>query len=225
MTRILCLAPHTDDAELGAGGTLARFVEWGGGAHVYVAAFSPCRQSLRESGLPEDALEKEFHASMDLLGVHGRAIYDFPVREFPTHRQEILEEMVRLRKDTKPDLVLIPSPGDVHQDHHVIHQEALRCFKCANVWCYEQPWNQKTTTCTMYMPLTEAHLQKKWAAIAQYKSQMTLKRSYCTLEFVAGLARVRGVQAGCAFAEAFEAVRHVWAPSPEVQKIGSEGRL
>jgi LmbE family N-acetylglucosaminyl deacetylase len=208
--KVLCLSPHTDDAELGAGGTLAKFIEGGGGGTFHVVAFSSARRSLRENGLPEDILEKEFHTSMDFLKVHGREVCDFPVREFPKYRQDILETMLRLRKELKPDLVLIPSGGDVHQDHHVIYQETLRCFKNASIWCYEQPWNQRTMTCTLYVPLKEEHLQKKWDVIAQYKSQIMLKRSYCTFAFIKGLAQVRGVQIGCDFAEAFEVVKHVW---------------
>ena len=41
---VLILAPHTDDAELGCGGTIARFLEEG--KKIYVAAFSTARASL-----------------------------------------------------------------------------------------------------------------------------------------------------------------------------------
>ncbi|MBL6731310.1 MAG: PIG-L family deacetylase, partial [Bacteroidia bacterium] len=40
---VLILAPHTDDAELGCGGTIARFLEEG--KKMYVAAFSTARAS------------------------------------------------------------------------------------------------------------------------------------------------------------------------------------
>ena len=48
---VIILAPHTDDAELGCGGTIARFLEEG--KKMYVAAFSTARASLPEGANPD----------------------------------------------------------------------------------------------------------------------------------------------------------------------------
>ena len=58
--RVLVLAPHTDDGELGCGGSIAKFLEQG--KEVYYAAFSLCRRSLGE-GLVPDTLEIEVKAA------------------------------------------------------------------------------------------------------------------------------------------------------------------
>ena len=55
--KVLILAPHTDDGEIGCGGTIARFIEEG--AEVYYVAFSSARKSLRERGLDENTLINE----------------------------------------------------------------------------------------------------------------------------------------------------------------------
>ena len=93
---ILVLAPHTDDAELGCGATIARLVEEG--KKVFVAAFSTAEESL-PPGMPPDTLKREFCEAMPILGVplSQLSIYDFTVRRLSYHRQEVLEEMVSLR--------------------------------------------------------------------------------------------------------------------------------
>src|SRR5262245_27730455 len=123
--KILVLAPHTDDGELGCGGSISKFINEG--KEVYYTAFSLCSKSLPE-GLPADTLANECKKATAVLGIPSDHItlFDFEVRVFPKHRQEILEEMVALNKKIKPDLVFIPAEADIHQDHGVIHTEALR---------------------------------------------------------------------------------------------------
>lgn len=139
--RILILAPHTDDAELGCGGNIARLTEQG--AEVYVAAFSTAEASVPKHA-PPDTLEQEFYASMSILGVPRDRLFVFhyPVRWFSSLRQEILEELVSLRNIVRPEMLFLPSSQDMHQDHQVIHQEGLRAFKETTVFGYELPWNQ-----------------------------------------------------------------------------------
>lgn len=204
--KILVLAPHTDDAELGCGGTMARFHDEG--SEIYVAAFSTARASLPEGADP-DMLKKEFLASMKILGLPDEQlfVYDYEVRMLSYHRQEVLEEIVKLNQLISPDLVLIPSGSDLHQDHQVIHNEALRAFKDVSIWGYELPWNHVTFSTQAFVTLTQAHLDKKWEMMTTYESQFQKQRAYFTKEFMEGLARVRGVQVREPYAEAFEVVR------------------
>ena len=54
--QILVLSPHTDDGEIGAGGTIARFVD--AGKEIYYVAFSSCEASVPK-GFPKDVLKIE----------------------------------------------------------------------------------------------------------------------------------------------------------------------
>lgn len=63
---ILILAPHTDDGELGMGGTIARFIE--NGFNVHYAAFSTADKSLPE-GLHPKTLLFEVKAAIAKLGI------------------------------------------------------------------------------------------------------------------------------------------------------------
>lgn len=204
--KILVLAPHTDDAELGCGGTIARFLEEG--IEINIAAFSTARASVPEGSDP-DILRKEFIRSMEISGISDDHyfIYDYQVRKLNYSRQEVLEEMIKLRNNIQPDLVLIPSGNDLHQDHEVVHNEGLRAFKDNSIWGYELPWNHVTFNTEAFVTLEQKHIDKKWEMMSVYESQLIKQRNYFTREFIEGLARVRGVQVKEDFAEAFEVIR------------------
>ena len=93
---VLLLAPHTDDGELGAGGTIARLIE--NKANVFYAAFSTAEESV-PTGLPRDILKTEVKAATQKLGIvpENLFLYSFQVRKLNYVRQEILEELIKLR--------------------------------------------------------------------------------------------------------------------------------
>lgn len=203
--KILVLSPHTDDGEMAAGGTIARFIEEG--KSVYYVAFSSCEASAPQ-GFPTDILKVECEASTKILGIMPERVtlLNYEVRTFPSHRQEILEDMVKLNEAIGAELVLIPSSSDLHQDHQVIHNEALRAFKMSSsIWGYEHPWNNLAFTTDVFIKLEEGHIKKKIDALAQYSSQDF--RPYFDKKYIRALAYTRGVQVNFAYAEAFELVR------------------
>ena len=207
MERVLVLAPHTDDAEIGCGGTIARFLEEG--REVHVAAFSTAEDSL-PPGAPPTLLRDEFNAAMEFMGIpqEHRYVFEYPVRMLKDHRQEVLEQLITLKKEIAPDTVFLPSGEDVHQDHQVIHIEGLRAFRNASILGYELPRNHITFTTHAFVVLEQRHIERKWQALQCYESQFTLGRSYFTQEFVESLARVRGLQVDSEWAEAFQVYRY-----------------
>ena len=137
---VLVLAPHTDDGELGLGGTIHKLISMG--KNVYYAAFSTAEKSVPE-GFPRDVLKYEVKKATARLGIkpENLFIYDFEVRKLNYYRQEILEELINLRKKYRFDLIFIPSLHDIHQDHSTIAQEGVRAFKNVTVLGYELIWN------------------------------------------------------------------------------------
>jgi LmbE family N-acetylglucosaminyl deacetylase len=206
---VLVLAPHTDDAELGCGGTIARLLREGG--EVFVAAFSTAEESLPAGAAPT-LLRDEFLSSMQILGIppDKTFVFGYPVRRLSYHRQELLEELVKLRSQINPGMVFLPSASDLHQDHQVLNIEGLRCFKDMTVWGYELPWNNIGFPSQAFVTLEPCDLQAKWRALQAYKSQFEVGRAYFSREFIEGLARVRGVQVKAPYAEAFEVMRIKW---------------
>lgn len=211
--KVLVLAPHTDDGELGAGGTIARLVDQG--AEVHYCAFSIAEESVPKH-LPADTLLAEVKVATAALGIAAQNLHvlRYKVRKFEYRRQEILEDLVQLRRTLQPDLVLTPCLSDVHQDHATIAQETVRAFKQTTVLGYELVWNTVNFSAQTIVPLRKEHIARKVKALAAYTSQEG--RAYMSEDFIYGLARVRGVQVGQEFAEAFECVRSVWQEAMEV---------
>lgn len=205
-SKILVLAPHTDDGELGCGGSVSKFVEEG--MDVYYAAFSVAEKSVPQE-FPKNILETEVKKATAILGIpeSNLKIYRYGVREFSYHRQEILEDIFELRKELEPDLIFMPSLNDLHQDHKVIAEEAVRAFKKFSILGYEEPWNNISFDTISFVPLEERHVKLKIEALKCYETQKY--RSYLNEDFIRGLAKMRGTQIDVDFAEAFEVVRWV----------------
>ena len=206
VNRALVLAPHTDDGELGCGGLISRLVE--AGATVHYIAFSICEISV-PAPFPEDILDTEVREATAELGItpENLTVHRYPVRRLTDYRQEILEELALRNREMRPDLVLLPSSDDVHQDHQVVNQEGIRAFKRTTILGYELPWNNLRFEATAIVPLEERHLQRKIDALARYRSQH--HRSYVHAEYLRSIATVRGQQTNAPFAEAFQVIRWV----------------
>lgn len=203
---VLVLAPHTDDGEFGCGGTIAKLI--GQGARVVYVAFSAAEQSVLPH-LPRDILRTEVRHATAALGVAAEdcVVLDFEVRRFPEFRQQVLDEMIRLGKLYSPDMILLPSINDTHQDHHTIAQEGFRAFKRCTMLGYEVPWNNLDFRTSCFVSLADEDVAKKILAIDKYDSQKD--RPYSDPELIRALAMTRGVQAGSTYAEAFEVVRWI----------------
>jgi LmbE family N-acetylglucosaminyl deacetylase len=203
---ILVLAPHTDDGEFGCGGTIARFVEEG--VRVFYAAFSAAEQSVLPH-LPRDILRTEVRLATAKLGVASDdcLVLGFEVRRFPEQRQQILDALIDLSRRYRPDIVLLPSHYDTHQDHRVIAEEGFRAFKRTTMMGYELPWNNLDFRTSGFIPLAESHVAAKIRALKCYESQA--HRAYASGEFINALAIARGTQIGVRYAEAFEVIRYV----------------
>lgn len=204
--KILILAPHTDDAELGCGGTMARLLEEG--VEIHVAAFSTAEESVPE-GESKDTLRNEFLAAMSIMGIprNNLHVYGFPVRRLNYYRQDVLEQLIQLKGQIDPSAVFLPSCSDLHQDHQVLNIEGLRAFKERTVFGYELPWNHISYSANAFVTLDIRHIEKKWECLQAYRSQIKLNRPYFTREFHLGLAKIRGVQVKSEYAESFEIQR------------------
>ncbi len=199
--KILVLAPHTDDGELGCGGSIAKFCAEG--KEVFYAAFCLCSKSLPGT-VPANTLEQECRNATAILGIPSSnlILFNYEVRELPASRQKILEELLQLNNHINPDLVLLPAASDIHQDHQVIHREGMRAFKNVTFAGYELPWNNYSFHTNFFVRFTEKELNKKIESLKAYRSQS--HRNYMQEDFTRSLARVRGVQCNSDYAEAFE---------------------
>ena len=206
--KVLLLSPHTDDVELSAGATLAKLSQDKSNTFAW-AVFSTCEDAVPQ-GWPSDTLKKEFTAVASKCGIGTLYIYNFPNKNFPEHRQEIMDNLDQIKQEFKPDLIIAPSLNDSHQDHKTIAEESIRVFKKdTSIIGYEMPWSNLIFQPQLFVRVTPTHMEMKWSLLQNYKSQFTLKRNYFSKEFIFGWARMRGVQCNSEYAEAFEVIRWI----------------
>lgn len=193
MKKILFIGAHTDDVELGCGGTVSKMIEQG--YNVTCMAFSCCYN---------ETLKEEYVTSMKTLGVHSVGLPSYKNRTFSTVRQDILD-LFHSVKHFDYDIIFTHSQNDFHQDHQVIAIETLRAFKHTTIYSYSHPWNTINPSFTCMSEITEEQLNKKIEALNCYKSQVN--KTYMDNDYIKSLAITNGVIAGTKYAEAFECVR------------------
>ena len=200
--RVLALSPHTDDVEIACGAVVAKLIDHG--AKVDHIAFSWCANHQ---------LKDEWIASNHALGVNSAYLSNFPRRTFPARRQDILQLLCDWRNNNQPyDLVLCPCSTDIHQDHQVIHQEALRAFRrTSTLWGYIMPWNTlPTCNPTLYVSLDPRHITKQKQALDHYTTQHhlpQLKHAYQTHSKHITSATLGRTDT---FTQALEILRWIW---------------
>jgi LmbE family N-acetylglucosaminyl deacetylase len=196
--RVLAVAPHIDDVELGAGAIISRLTKTN---DVYYVGLS----------LPPlvDAptFMAEFEESSAILGLKRERIIirNHDPRDLFSTRSDILQLFYDLYRDIKPSLVIMPNGKDIHQSHEVVHAEARRAFKYTTMIGYELPWNCMDFSMDVFITVTHEEVAAKVAAINAFKTQK--HRLFFSNDIVADLARVRGKQIGREYAECFELVR------------------
>lgn len=206
MKKVLILAPHTDDGELGCGASISKLLRMN--YEVFYVAFSSCKDSLPKT-LPNDVLEKELYIATESLGISKKNVIllDYAVRHFQEHRQDILDDMLEIRNTINPDIVFAPSIHDIHQDHITIAQESLRAFKKKILLSYEVPWNNLSFDNQVFITVDDKDVENKIAAIKCYYSQN--QRDYTNEDYIKSSLIMHGVQIGEKYAEVFEASRIV----------------
>lgn len=199
---VLFISPHTDDVELSAGATLARYIREG--ANVFYLALTATDNRKQ--------LKKEAAKSMGVFGLKKNSyeFLDFRDMYFPEQRREMMLVLEKYRDVLKPDAVFCPSRNDIHQDHQETTMCTLRVFKWrSDIYGYDISWNMVTTgfSPNYYVEVSSDDLIMKMDAMKCYESQ--IGKFYTKEETLQGRARSTGVQVGVEFAESFESYRRV----------------
>lgn len=189
--RILAISPHPDDAEFGCGATLCKYTKSGHIVHNLIF-------------FDDFILKTEAERASRKIGTLPIFIY-MVGRHYNEHRQEILQIMYDINQECVPDIVFIPSTTDVHQDHKVITEEAIRAFKESTVLGYNQPWNQTFITTNYFVPIESNETEAKLSALSQYHSRLHLP--YFDKEYQLSILRGNGMKIRTNESEAFETIR------------------
>lgn len=199
--RIVALAAHPDDLEIGCGGTLLRLATEVPDLSVeYVLA----------TGTADRLDEARTAAGLFLPGVpvHIRT-GGLPDGHLPAHWAAVKELLEQTAASGPADLVLAPSAADAHQDHRTVAEIVTTVWRDQLVLRYEIPkWDGDIGRPALYVPLSEEQMREKIVRLHKaYPSQRS--RDWFEDEVFLGLARVRGMECRARYAEAFDTTKAV----------------
>ena len=162
--KILFVRAHPDDIEIGCGALLAQIASR---ADILCVTLSDNQKNPRHTDLVE-----EHHRSMAILGVTAErvSIQPFETRNFTSDRQEILEFLYEINGQHRPDLVFVHSSADIHQDHAVATQEALRAFRGTSVLGFDVLRSSYGFFPHFLVEVSKQDVELKLRALAEYKT-------------------------------------------------------
>ncbi|MBN6040456.1 PIG-L deacetylase family protein [Amycolatopsis sp. 195334CR] len=197
LRRIVALGAHCDDIAIGAGGTLLTICAEHPGIRVDALALSG---GGTEREAEERAALTAFCSGADL----GVTVLKLPDGRFPAHWEEAKNGLEDLRRRTDPDLVLSPRTADAHQDHRGLARLVPTVFRTHLQLEYEiVKWDGDLGRPEAYVPLSPERAEQKVRLLHEhYPSQR--HRPWYDREAFLGLARIRGIECGHRYAEAFD---------------------
>ena len=216
--KIVIIAPHPDDETLGVGGSIKRFSELN--IEVSVMIVSGHLPPLYKKEVFETT-KKEAKSAFKLLGIKDYNFLEIPATF--VHKEDIgilYGKIASFITDREPDLVFLPFP-DRHIDHRIIFDGSVVACRPVKdnfpkfVLMYETlsetHWNVAGAEHTFnpdFFVNISPQISYKIEAVNCYQSQIK-NNSSRSVEAVKALAKFRGSQNGCNYAEAFKTVRIV----------------
>lgn len=196
--QVLCLGAHSDDIEIGCGGTVLRLAEEYPGCVFHWVVFSAVAERETEA-LQAAAL---FAGQARL---RGPVLKKFPDGFMPFVGSEIKAVFEELKQTISPDLIFTTSRKDAHQDHRLIGELAWNTFRDHLILEYEIPkYDGDMGQPSLFVPLAPLqYRQKVDHLMAAFPSQHA-KRWFQPETFLA-MMRLRGMEcnAPSGYAEAF----------------------
>jgi LmbE family N-acetylglucosaminyl deacetylase len=195
--RVLVVGAHSDDIEIGCGGTLLSLL--GGPRPVAVTWLVLAADGPRK----EEAIAS---AEVFLAGATDRSVFTHPFRDgFFPYDPKIKNVFESLKRLPEPDVVFTHYRDDRHQDHRVVSDLTWNTFRSHVILEYEVPkYDGDLGRPNVFVPLSPATCDAKIAAILSAFKTQAGKRWFTRDTFMA-LARLRGIESGgdSGLAEAF----------------------
>ena len=196
---VLCLGAHSDDIEIGCGGTLIQLLSKHPQLKVHWVVFS---------GEETRTAEARTSAAELLAGAANTHIVVQKFRDsyFPYIGTEIKDCFKQLAKEVNPDLVFTHRQGNAHQDHRLIAELTANAFRNHLILGYEIPkYDGDSATPNCYVPIDEATVRRKVDHLLRhFRSQH--EKQWFTDDTFRSLLRLRGIECNSptGLAEGFE---------------------
>jgi LmbE family N-acetylglucosaminyl deacetylase len=200
---VLCLGAHSDDIEIGCGGTLLYLKEAFPGLRFHWVVFSATglrgqeaakSAELFTAGCDREIVRKDFRDGF--MPYSGGVVKDF---------------FEVLKKDVNPELIFTHWQGDAHQDHRLVSELTRNTFRDHLILEYEIPkYDGDMGRPNVFVPLTSAIYEKKINNLLDVFDSQRTKRWFDRETFL-GIMRIRGMESNSpsGYAEAFHAKKLV----------------
>lgn len=204
MANVLCVVAHPDDEVLGCGGTLAKHAEQGDDVRCYM---------LVARDLNADAL-RAARALGIRTGITSPTYLDQRLDTYPFIEVVGLIENQR----TDPDIIYTHHPGDLNLDHALTGRAVLTAFRpkpgekprtilACEVLSSTEYTYPRVFQPNWYVSLTFDHLDKAWAALECYESEIQTPPHPRSKSVIRARMEARGSEVGVEYAEAFQLLR------------------
>jgi LmbE family N-acetylglucosaminyl deacetylase len=188
---ILCLGAHSDDIEIGCGGTILRLAQQYPGCTFYWVVFSALGVRAEEAR----------RAATLFAGssVEGPFLKDFRDGHLPFAGAEIKAVFEELKQTVSPDLIFTHNRQDAHQDHKILAELTWNTFRDHLILEYEIPkYDGDLGQPSVFVPLSgevcerkirflmdtfESQRSKRWFQPETFRSLMRLRGMECNSPF------------------------------------------
>tara|TARA_Y100001972_G_scaffold70787_1_gene86109 strand:- start:470 stop:1120 length:651 start_codon:yes stop_codon:yes gene_type:complete len=216
MNRIMAIGAHPDDIEFGCGGTILKHKN-----NNDFVAYVCMTDTESVDGVTGNVLRtkqqnaSEVYDAVDVLGCDTVDFLPFKDLHVPFSFDAVsgLEKLIR---KYEIDTIYTHWAGDANQDHISTFKTTMAAARYVpNVYCYEQipvpRMSENQMVVNYYVDIT-SEFDKKIQASLCHESQITKykEHGFNVEENLEILARFRGIQSKCQYAEAFQTIKRVW---------------
>ena len=195
---ILCLGAHSDDIEIGCGGTILRLVDQYPGCRLHWIVFSAL-------GVRKDEARKGAEAFAGLKQIEALQLHEFADGFMPYHGDKVKGVFEELKQTVSPDVIFTHRREDAHQDHRLLSELAWNTFRNHFILEYEIPkYDGDIGAPGVFVPLTQEICDQKADQLMSTFPSQAGKHWFDRNMFL-GLMRLRGMECNSSsgYAEAF----------------------
>ena len=196
--KILCLGAHSDDIEIGCGGTILRLIKEMPQAQFRWIVFSA--NTIRN----KEALKSAF-AFLNKIQSKQIVVHNFKESYFPYIGAEIKDCFEKIKKEFNPDIIFTHYTNDAHQDHELISKLTWNTFRNHFIIEYEIPkYDGDLGSPNLFIHIDASLVQRKIDYLCKY-FQTQKEKSWFSEESFRSIMRIRGIESNSLtnYSEAF----------------------
>jgi len=197
LKRVLCLGAHSDDVEIGCGGTILKLTREQPGLEILWVVFSAEGTRAREARLSAGVF-------LQAAGKRKIVVKSFKTSFFPFQGEKI-KTFFETLKGFEPDLIFTHYRDDRHQDHRVISDLTWNTFRSHLIWEYEIPKYDGDLGCpNVFVEVGDTLGRQKAEFVCKF-FQTQGNKHWFSADTFQSLMRLRGIECASTakYAEAF----------------------